>query len=52
MDVMDALLRIFFLNFTIEPNADDTFKRSQVLYKLKEPWNGFILDKKFVDGAV
>lgn len=52
MDVMDALLRIFFLNFTIEPNTDGTFKGSQVLYKLKEPWDGFLKDGKFVDGAV
>lgn len=51
MDVMDALLRIFFLNFTIQPTADGTFKGSQVLYKLKEPWDGFLKDEKFVLGA-
>lgn len=51
MEVMDSLLRIFFSNFTVKPVSDNTFKGSSILYKLKEPWHGFVLDEKFVIGA-
>lgn len=51
MEIMDALLKIFFSNFTVVPATDGTYKGSQVLYKLKEPWAGFLVDKKFVFGA-
>ena len=51
MKTMDALLRIFFSNFTITPVKDDTFKGSIVTYKLNEPWQGFVDDDDFVSGA-
>lgn len=49
---MDALLRIFFSNFTIMPDTDGTFKGSAVVYNLKEPWAGFLKDEKLVHGAL
>jgi len=52
MEVMDALLRIFFSNFTVVPSENGFKQGSKVLYKLKEPWHGFILDKKFSLGAL
>jgi DNA invertase Pin-like site-specific DNA recombinase len=51
MDVMDNLLRIFFSKFVINPNSGKFNKGSKAIYKLNEPWAGFILDKKFVIGA-
>jgi DNA invertase Pin-like site-specific DNA recombinase len=51
MKVMDALLRIFFSNFTIIPAAKDNFKGSTVSYKLNEPWKGFVDANDFVLGA-
>ncbi len=51
MKQMDELLRIFFLNFTIHPVKDGTFKGSEVTYKLKEPWQGFLDNEDFVHGA-
>lgn len=51
MKTMDALLRIFFSNFTITPVKDGTFKGSIVTYKLNEPWQGFVDDDDFVSGA-
>ncbi len=51
MKAMDALLRIFFSNFTIHPIKDDSFKGSKVTYKLNEPWQGFIDSDDFVSGA-
>ena len=52
MKTMDAFLRIFFSNFTIHPIKDGTFKGSKVTYKLNEPWQGFIDDGDFVNGAL
>jgi site-specific DNA recombinase len=51
MKTMDALLRVFFSNFTIHPVKDDKFKGSKVTYKLNEPWQGFIDNDDFVCGA-
>lgn len=51
MTVMDALLRIFFSNFTITPTQESTFKGSAVAYNLKEPWAGFLKNEKLVHGA-
>ena len=51
MKVMDALLRIFFSNFTIIPKTDGKFKGSEVSYELKEPWKGFVESGDFVCGA-
>lgn len=51
MKTMDAFLRIFFSNFTIHPPKDGTFKGSNVTYKLKEPWEGFLNANDFVRGA-
>lgn len=51
MKTMDTLLRIFFSNFTIHPVKDGTFKGSEVTYKLNEPWQGFIDNDDFVNGA-
>ncbi len=51
MKAMDELLRIFFSNFTITPVQDGTYKGSKVTYKLNEPWDGFVNDDDFVDGA-
>lgn len=48
---MDALLRIFFSNFTIHPVEEGKFKGSSVTYKLNEPWNGFVNANDFVSGA-
>lgn len=51
MKTMDAFLRIFFSNFTIHPVKDGAFKGSEVTYKLKEPWEGFLSANDFVRGA-
>lgn len=51
MKAMDSLLRIFFSNFTIEPVQDGTFKGSKVVYRLNEPWKGFVDSGNFVLGA-
>ena len=51
MKAMDALLRIFFSNFTITATNGDYRKGSQVSYKLNEPYNGFIESGDFVLGA-
>jgi DNA invertase Pin-like site-specific DNA recombinase len=51
MEAMDALLRIFFSNFTIIATGKDFRQGSKVTYKLKEPWEGFLKDGKFVSGA-
>lgn len=48
---MDALLRIFFYNFTITPANKDFRQGSEVSYKLNEPWNGFVENDDFVCGA-
>ena len=52
METMDALLRIFFSNFTIHPAKDGTFRGSTVTYKLNEPWKGFVDANDFVLGGV
>jgi len=51
METMDALLRIFFSNFTITPVLEKSFKGSTVAYKLNEPWEGFVKAYDFVSGA-
>lgn len=51
MKVMDTLLRIFFSNFTIVPATKGSFKGSTVVYKLNEPWKGFVDANDFVRGA-
>lgn len=51
MKVMDALLRIFFSNFTITPGKNGFRKGSKVNIKLNEPWEGFVIDNDFVRGA-
>ncbi len=51
METMDALLRIFFSNFTILPAIKGSFKGSTVSYKLNEPWEGFVNANDFVLGA-
>lgn len=51
MKAMDELLRTFFSNFTITPVQEGTFKGSKVTYKLNEPWDGFVNDDDFVNGA-
>jgi hypothetical protein len=51
MKTMDAFLRIFFSNFTVQPEKDGTFKGSAVAYKLNEPWKGFAHANDFVRGA-
>jgi hypothetical protein len=52
MKVMDALLRIFFSNFTIMPGEDGFRKGSTVTIKLNEPWEGFVVANDFVRGGV
>ncbi len=51
MKTMDTLLRIFFSNFTITPGEKSFAKGSTVSYKLKEPWEGFLVNGNFVLGA-
>lgn len=51
MKVMDALLRIFFSNFTITANGKDFRRGSEVVFELKEPWKGFLESGDFVRGA-
>ena len=51
MEDMDKLLKYFFSNFTIIPTREGTFKGSNIGYKLKEPWNGFVKNNDFVCGA-
>jgi len=51
MKAMDALLRIFFSNFTVTPGEKDFRKGSTVAFKLNEPWEGFVSANEFVSGA-
>ncbi len=51
MKTMDSLLRYFFSNFTVSPIQDGNYKGSKVTYKLKEPYDGFLEDGDFVNGA-
>ena len=51
MKAMDAVLRIFFSNFTITAQNGSFARGSTVVYKLNEPWNGFVKSQKFVSGA-
>lgn len=51
MKAMDALLRIFFSNFTITGNEKGFTQGSTVSYKLNEPYEGFIKSNDFVLGA-
>lgn len=51
MKEMDALLRIFFSNFTITPGDNGFRKGSKVTIKLNEPWEGFVVANDFVRGA-
>ncbi len=51
MKAMDALLRIFFSNFTISPGENGFRKGSKVSYKLNEPYQGFVENGDFVRGA-
>ena len=48
---MDALIKIFFSNFTITPDKDSFRKGSKVIYELKEPYKGFLENGDFVRGA-
>ena len=48
---MDALIKIFFSNFTITPSNNSFRKGSKVVYELKEPYKGFIKNGDFVLGA-
>ncbi len=50
MSALDAILRKFFSNFTVEIAADRTQQSKVVSYKLKEPWQGFIDSNNVVDG--
>jgi|GEM_PF-3875042 len=45
------LLGNFFLNFTVMPIGKNNFKGSEVVYKLKEPWSGFLENDDFLYGA-
>lgn len=51
MKDMDALLRTFFLKFTITPGEKGFRKGSEVSYILNEPWEGFVKSNEFVSGA-
>jgi len=51
MEAMDALLRIFFSNFTITAKGKSFRQGSETTFNLKEPWLGFLKDGKFVSGA-
>jgi len=48
---MDALLRIFFSNFTITGNEKGFTQGSTVSYKLNEPYEGFVKANDYVLGA-
>ena len=51
MKAMDALLRIFFSNFTITAEESDFKQGLTVSYKLNEPYEGFVKNGNFVLGA-
>lgn len=51
MKAMDALLRIFFSNFTITGGEKGFGQGSTVSYKLNEPYEGFVKSNDFVLGA-
>ena len=51
MKAMDALLRIFFSNFTITGNKKGFTQGSTVSYKLNDPYEGFVKANDFVLGA-
>lgn len=51
MKQMDGFLRTFFSNFTITATGKDFRQGSEVTYKLKEPWNGFLENGDFSLGA-
>ena len=51
MATADKICRIFFSNLTITPVEKGFKQGSIVTYNLKEPWDGFLKDSKFVSGA-
>jgi site-specific DNA recombinase len=52
METMDALIRIFFSNFTVQPITKGSYKGATVSYELKEPWKGFVDNGDFVCGGL
>ena len=51
MKQMNAFIRIFFSNFTITATGEDFRRGSTVVYKLNEPYEGFVKNGDFVLGA-
>lgn len=51
MSDTDAILKIFFSNFVITTTKSGTFKESEVVYKLNEPYEEFVKNDNFVCGA-
>jgi hypothetical protein len=51
MKQMDTFIRIFFSNFTITATGEDFRRGSTVVYKLNEPYEGFVKNGDFVLGA-
>jgi hypothetical protein len=47
---LDEILRKFFSNFTVKTNGVGKKQRSDVTYKLNEPWEGFVKSDSFVHG--
>ena len=50
MKAMDLLLREFFSNFTIKATGTGKQREYEIDYKLKEPYQGFLENGKFVLG--
>lgn len=50
MGLLDENLRKFFLNFTVKQWGIGKKQRSEVIYKLNEPFAGFIKNDNFVHG--
>jgi DNA invertase Pin-like site-specific DNA recombinase len=50
MAQLDAIIKFFFSNFTVKQFGKGKEQRWEIDYKLKEPWQGFLDNGKFVHG--
>ena len=50
MKHMDLIIKFFFSNFSVKAFKEDKKQRYEIDYKLKEPWQGFLENDKFVRG--
>ena len=50
MKAMDIIFKTFFSNLTITDHGKDSEQRYEIVYKLKEPWDGFLKSNNVIRG--